>query len=56
MMQLGQAAGTAIALAHDLDVDLPGVPAQALRAALRAQHVELDWPRTPEIQAHLAQE
>jgi hypothetical protein len=42
MMQLGQAAGTAVALAHELDLDLPQVPAGALRDRLRAQHVQLD--------------
>ncbi len=56
MMQLGQAAGTAVALAQDLAIDLPAVPAETLRAALRKQHVELRWPRTSEIDAHIAKE
>ena len=56
MMQLGQAAGTAAALAKDLDVDLPDVPPEKLRAALREQHVEIDWPRSPELTAYLGNE
>jgi len=56
MMQLGQAAGTAAALARDLDVDLPAVPATELRDALQKQHVELSWPRTAEIRAHIGEE
>ncbi len=56
MMQLGQAAGTAVALAATSSVDLPDVPPQKLRAALRAQHVELEWPREVDIRAHIARE
>ena len=44
MMQLGQAAGTAAALAKELNVDLPDVPPDRLRAALREQHVQLEHP------------
>jgi hypothetical protein len=44
MMQLGQAAGTACALAKSTGVDLPGLPPEALREALRAQHVCLQFP------------
>lgn len=53
MMQLGQAAGTAVALADELDVDLPDVPPDRLREALRAEHVELDWPRPLELDDYL---
>lgn len=56
MIQLGQAAGTATALARQLNVELPDVPPDKLRAALREQHVELDWPRTPAIEAYLTWE
>ena len=45
MMQLGQAAGTAAALSQRLHVDLPKVPPKKLRESLKAQHVELAWPR-----------
>ena len=55
MMQLGQAAGTAAALAKELGVDLPDVPPDRLRAALRAQHVQLEHPMPPELAAHLAE-
>jgi hypothetical protein len=44
MMQLGQAAGTAAALAKELNVDLPDVPPDRLRTALREQHVQLEHP------------
>jgi hypothetical protein len=56
MMQLGQAAGTGAALAAELSVDLPDVPPEKLRAALRAQHVELEWPRESDVQAYIMQE
>ena len=49
MMQLGQAAGTAAALAKRLSVALPEVPSDELRQALRAQHVQLDWPLSDEL-------
>ncbi len=56
MMQLGQAAGTAAALAQELTVDLPDVPPARLRAALREQHVELDWPRPGKLEVYLREE
>ncbi len=56
LMQLGQAAGTACALARELKVELPEVPASDLRAGLRAQHVQLDWPMPDDLRAHLAAE
>lgn len=57
MMQLGQAAGTAAALAmqHGLAAYADVSPAE-LRASLAAQHVELAWPRPPELLAYLRQE
>ncbi len=48
MMQLGQAAGTAAAIACEKHLDLPDVPATALRTRLRKQHVQVDWPTPPE--------
>lgn len=56
MMQLGQAAGTAVALAKQLKVDLPDVPAARLRDALREQHVQLEHPMSASLRAHLADE
>ena len=44
MMQLGEAAGTAVAVARELQVDLPAVPPDSLRAQLRSQHVQLEHP------------
>jgi len=57
MMQLGQAAGTAAAIAvRDACAALAAVPTAELRAGLLAQHVELSWPRSPALLAHLAAE
>jgi hypothetical protein len=44
MMHLGQAAGTAAAIAIERGVEFPTVPAAELRTRLRAQHVQVDWP------------
>ncbi len=57
MMQLGQAAGTAAALARSLTLSrLADVPADTLRERLAAQHVELTWPRRPDLIAYLKEE
>lgn len=56
MMQLGQAAGTAAALAKEMRVELPEVPANRLREALRAQHVQLEHPMPESLRSHLAAE
>lgn len=56
MMQLGQAAGTAVALVKELGMPLPEVPAQALRQALRQQHAQVDWPMAPDLRRHLSEE
>jgi len=56
MMQLGQAAGTAAAVAREEGLDFPDVPADALREALRQQHVELQWPRSPAMADYVRQE
>jgi len=57
MMQLGQAAGTAAALvaARGLDT-FAALPPAELRTSLATQHVELSWPRSPELLAHLKAE
>jgi hypothetical protein len=57
MMQLGQAAGTAAALAKQNGVtSLADLPPADLQASLTAQHVELTWPRSPELIAWLENE
>jgi hypothetical protein len=56
MMQLGQAAGTAAALAVKQQVALPGVPAADLRQALRDQHAQVDWPTPDDLVLHLTRE
>lgn len=56
MMQLGQAVGTAAALAKRHHVSLSEVSPAELRASLRAQHVELSWPRPPELTHYLQNE
>ncbi len=55
MMQLGQAAGTAAALAKQLNVELPEVPPNRLRAALRLQHVQLEHPLPEDLQEYLSE-
>ena len=44
------------ALADELAVAPPDVPPDRLRAALRAQHAELDWPRPAELTNYLLDE
>ncbi len=54
MMQLGQAAGNAVAIARDRGCRLPAVPPDDLRQALHDQHVQLAFPLTSDLQAYLA--
>lgn len=56
MMQLGQAAGTAAALARELNVDLPDVPPERLRRALQQQNVQLDYPMPEKLRRYLENE
>ena len=56
MMQLGQAAGTAAALAIELNVPLDQVPAQTLQGELRKQHVQLEWPYPEALKQYLTEE
>ncbi|MBC2602748.1 FAD-dependent oxidoreductase [Puniceicoccus vermicola] len=50
MMQLGQAAGTAAAIASSEKISsLVDVPPESLRQSLIEQRVELSWPRSPEL-------
>jgi len=56
MIQLGQAAGTAAALAKTLRLELPDLPAERLRAALREQRVQLEHPMREELRGYLKQE
>lgn len=54
MMQLGQAAGVAAALARQPGTDLPAVRPAELRAELRRQHVQLEHPMPEPLRRHLA--
>jgi hypothetical protein len=56
LMQLGQAAGTAIGLAAERKLDLPDVPATALRDRLRRDGVALEHPLPPEIAERISHE
>ncbi len=57
MMQLGQAAGTAAALAKQKQLtSFSDLPASDLQASLTEQHVELTWPRSTELIAYLQNE
>jgi hypothetical protein len=53
MMQLGQAAGTAAALAHKLDIPVAEIPPNLLRDNLRIQHVQLDHPMPEALMRYL---
>lgn len=56
MMQLGQAAGTAVALAKKMDVEVPDVPPEKLRDELRRQHVQLEHPMPGSLRDYLKKE
>jgi len=53
IMQLGQAAGMAAVLAKQENVPLLKVPLEKLRASLRRQHVQLEWPLSEEIKTYI---
>ncbi len=53
IMQLGQAAGTAVALALPGGTTLPQVRSEELRAALITQRVQLTWPATSDLWSSL---
>jgi hypothetical protein len=55
MMQLGQAAGNAVALAKSAGIPLLQVSGEALREALRNQHVQLEFPLSDELKAYLSE-
>ncbi len=56
MMQLGQAAGTAAAIAERENLDVADVQPDTLRACLHEQFVQLDWPMSLTLEAHLSQD
>jgi hypothetical protein len=56
MMQIGQAAGTAAALGCRSGIDARDLDPEALREALREQHVQLDWPMSENLRSHLIDE
>jgi len=56
MMQLGQAAGTAVALAGRLSVRPREVPAAQLQDSLREQHVQLSWPMPHDLLEYVLDE
>lgn len=55
MMQLGQAAGTAVALAHSASISLPDIPPDQLRQELQKQHVQLEFPLSKELRQHVTE-
>lgn len=56
MMQLGQAAGTAASLARETGVDVAGLDPESLRGQLMTQHVQLDFPLSATLAAHIQSE
>ncbi len=55
MMQLGQAAGTAAALARKTGSELPAVPPEQLRQELRRQQVQLEFPLPADLLRHVTE-
>ncbi len=53
LMQLGQAAGNAVALAKESGCELPDVSPQDLRARLREEHVQLEYPLNENLKSYL---
>jgi hypothetical protein len=53
MMQLGQAAGTAAALAKQADLLVRDISPYDLRKNLQAQHVQLEWPMSEELTQYI---
>ncbi|MBL4701863.1 MAG: FAD-dependent oxidoreductase [Phycisphaeraceae bacterium] len=53
MMQLGQAAGTAVALAIETASSLRTLPTDQLRKQLATDHVTLTWPMPDDLVAYL---
>lgn len=56
MMQLGQAAGTAAAMAATEKCLLTDIDVNRLRESLRIQHVQLEWPMTEKLKKYLEDE
>ncbi len=53
MLQLGQAAGNAVALARETGQELLAVEPSQLRDRLREEHVQLEYPLTEELKNYL---
>ena len=56
MVQLGQAAGNAVAIATESGMSLPGISVAKLRSRLIEQNVQLDYPLKPELERYLRSE
>ncbi len=56
MLQLGQAAGTAAALAQKRSIPASEVPPEQLREALRRQHVQLEHPMPDALLTYLTEQ
>ncbi len=53
IMQLGQAAGTAVFIAGNRQVNVMDVPSEDLRKELREQNVQLEWPIPRHLHEHI---
>jgi hypothetical protein len=56
MMQLGQAAGTAVYLAKKSNVPVKNINYQSLRQLLLEQNVQLEYPISPKLKKYLDDE
>ncbi len=54
MMQLGQAAGTVAAIASETVTSASNISTETLRRQLRGDHVQLEWPMSPQLRSHIA--
>jgi hypothetical protein len=56
MMQLGQAAGTAVYLANKSKVSVKNIDYLSLRQLLLEQNVQLEYPISPKLKLYLENE
>ena len=56
MMQLGQAAGTAVYLAQKSNISVKSIDYPSLRQLLLEQNVQLEYPISPKLKKYLDDE
>lgn len=56
MMQLGQAAGTAVFIAGNGKINVSSVSTEDLKKKLKEQHVQLEWPMSSDLREYIMNE